>query len=158
MPAKSEDQRKAMAIALHAPGKLYKRNKAMLKMSKEQLSDFARKSTKGSPEFTDVEITQGYRKLKDKHNIKKSQWIVKADLEYRREKGEEDYKELKDDFNEYGYEISLIRKTNKFGQKSYGWDGTDKIIVSGGLGSFNDFKERKIQAKVMADALNKKCL
>jgi len=63
MPSKTEKQRVAMAIAEHQPGKLYKRNRGMLKMSKEQLSDFARKSTKGSPEFTDAELKQGYRKL-----------------------------------------------------------------------------------------------
>ena len=52
-----------MAIAKHEPKKLYKRNKGMLKMSKEQLSEFARKSTKGSSEFTDTEMCQGYRKI-----------------------------------------------------------------------------------------------
>jgi hypothetical protein len=45
MPAKSEKQREAMAIAEHQPGKLYSKNKGLLKMSKGQLSDFA--STKG---------------------------------------------------------------------------------------------------------------
>jgi len=45
MPAVSEDQREAMAIAEHNPSKLYPKNKAMLKMSKSQLHDFA--STKG---------------------------------------------------------------------------------------------------------------
>ena len=34
-----------MAIAEHAPAKLYKRNKGLLKMSKSQLHDFA--ATKG---------------------------------------------------------------------------------------------------------------
>jgi len=63
MPSKTEKQRVAMAIAQHQPDKLYKRNKGMLKMSKEQLSEFARKSTKGSPEFTDIEMCQGYRKI-----------------------------------------------------------------------------------------------
>jgi hypothetical protein len=63
MPSKTENQRIAMAIAEHQPEKLYKRNKDMLKMSKEQLSDFSRKSTKGSSEFTDTEIQQGYRKI-----------------------------------------------------------------------------------------------
>ena len=43
MPAKSEKQRKAAAIAKHAPEKLYKRNKAMKKMTKKQLGDYARK-------------------------------------------------------------------------------------------------------------------
>jgi hypothetical protein len=63
MPAVSKKQRIAMAIAEHHPEKLYKRNKAMAKMSKEQLSEFARKSTKGNPEFTDTEMCQGYRKI-----------------------------------------------------------------------------------------------
>lgn len=45
MPAKSEKQREAMAIAEHSPGKLYKKNKGMLKMPKGQLHDYS--STKG---------------------------------------------------------------------------------------------------------------
>lgn len=43
MPAKSEAQRKATAIALHEPSKLFKRNKGLKKMSKSQLRDFAKK-------------------------------------------------------------------------------------------------------------------
>lgn len=43
MPAETEKQRKMMAIAKHHPSKLYKRNKAVLKMSKEQLGEFAAK-------------------------------------------------------------------------------------------------------------------
>lgn len=62
-PAISERQRKAMAIAEHTPSKLYKRNKGLLKMSKEQLSEFAHKSAKGSGDFTDAEIKQGYKKI-----------------------------------------------------------------------------------------------
>jgi hypothetical protein len=45
MPAKSEAQRELFAIAEHHPEKLYKQNRSLLKMSKEQLHDFA--STKG---------------------------------------------------------------------------------------------------------------
>ncbi len=72
MPAVSRKQQQAMAIAEHEPGKLYKRNNAMASMSKEQLSEFTstkglskdqKKSTKGSPEFTDADVSQGYRKL-----------------------------------------------------------------------------------------------
>jgi len=48
-PAVSKKQRKAMAIAKHKPGKLYKRNKAMLKMSKAQLHEYARTKEKGLP-------------------------------------------------------------------------------------------------------------
>ena len=43
MPAKSEKQRKMMAIAKHQPEKLYKKNRGVLKMSKSQLSEFASK-------------------------------------------------------------------------------------------------------------------
>ena len=45
MPAKSEAQRKLMAIAEHHPSELYKRNLGVLSMGKGSLSDFA--STKG---------------------------------------------------------------------------------------------------------------
>lgn len=47
MPALSKAQRRAMAIAEHEPKKLYKKNKAMLKMSKGQLHDFAATKEKG---------------------------------------------------------------------------------------------------------------
>ena len=63
MPSKTEKQRIAMAIAEHEPKKLYKRNRGLLKMSKKKLSEFARKSAKGSGEFTDSEIKQGYRRI-----------------------------------------------------------------------------------------------
>lgn len=43
MPAKTEKQRKMMAIAEHHPEKLYKRNREVLKMGKEKLSHFAKK-------------------------------------------------------------------------------------------------------------------
>ncbi len=49
MPAKSKAQRQAMAIALHEPGKLYKRNRGMVKMSKGQLHDFASVKETGLP-------------------------------------------------------------------------------------------------------------
>ena len=45
MPAVSDKQRVVMAIAEHDPGKLYKRNRGVLDMSKGQLHDFA--ETKG---------------------------------------------------------------------------------------------------------------
>jgi len=46
MPATSEAQRKAAAIAKHHPEKLYKRNRGLLKMTKKQLHHYA--STKES--------------------------------------------------------------------------------------------------------------
>ena len=50
MPAVSKKQRTAMAIAEHAPEKLFSRNKALLGMSHEQLHDFASTSEKDLPE------------------------------------------------------------------------------------------------------------
>ena len=41
MPAVSQKQQIAMAIAEHAPEKLYKRNAALKAMSHKQLHDFA---------------------------------------------------------------------------------------------------------------------
>lgn len=49
MPATSKAQQIAMSIAEHAPGKLYARNKAMLKMTHTQLHDFAATKRKGLP-------------------------------------------------------------------------------------------------------------
>ena len=43
MPAVSEKQQKAMAIAEHNPKALYKRNAGMKEMTKGQLHDFSRK-------------------------------------------------------------------------------------------------------------------
>ena len=48
-PAVSRKQRRAIAIAKHKPSKLYKRNKAMLKMSKAELHKFAKTKEKGLP-------------------------------------------------------------------------------------------------------------
>jgi hypothetical protein len=41
MPSHSQVQQIAMAIAEHNPKKLYKRNRDLLKISKEKLSEFA---------------------------------------------------------------------------------------------------------------------
>ena len=54
MPAKSEAQRRLMAIAEHNPKALYKENKGVLDMSKSQLHDFA--ATKGMHEKTPVHM------------------------------------------------------------------------------------------------------
>ncbi len=45
MPATSEAQRRLMAIAEHHPEKLHKENRGVLKMSHQQLHDYA--ATKG---------------------------------------------------------------------------------------------------------------
>ena len=47
MPAKSKKQRQMMAIAEHHPEKLHKKNKGVLKMSKNALHDFAKTKEKG---------------------------------------------------------------------------------------------------------------
>ena len=49
MPATSVAQRKATSIAEHHPEKLYARNKGLLKMTHQQLHDFAATSEKGLP-------------------------------------------------------------------------------------------------------------
>jgi len=49
MPAKSKAQQRVMAIAEHAPDKLYARNKGLTKMSHSQLHDFAATKRKGLP-------------------------------------------------------------------------------------------------------------
>jgi hypothetical protein len=50
MPARSVKQQQLFAIAEHNPGKLYKKNRGLLKMPKKQLHDFASTSTKELPE------------------------------------------------------------------------------------------------------------
>lgn len=50
MPSVSKAQQTAMQIAEHAPGKLFSRNRGLLKMSHRQLHDFASGSEKGKPE------------------------------------------------------------------------------------------------------------
>src|ERR1035437_1791693 len=49
MPAKSQKQRMAIAIAEHDPQKLYARNSAMTSMSQQQLHDFSSTPQKGLP-------------------------------------------------------------------------------------------------------------
>lgn len=47
MPAASEKQRRLMAIAEHDPSKLYKKNRGVAKMSKQELHEFAATKTIG---------------------------------------------------------------------------------------------------------------
>lgn len=49
MPAISRNQQIAMAIAEHNPARLNKKNRGLLKMSHEQLHDFAATSRSGLP-------------------------------------------------------------------------------------------------------------
>jgi hypothetical protein len=49
MPAVSEKQRRLMAMAEHNPGMVSKKNRGVLRMSHQQLHDFAaKKAKKGS--------------------------------------------------------------------------------------------------------------
>lgn len=50
MPALSKAFQAVTAIALHNPSKLKKRNRGVLRMSKEQLRDFASTPTKDLPD------------------------------------------------------------------------------------------------------------
>jgi hypothetical protein len=49
MPSVSKNQRRAMAIAEHNPSKLHKKNMGLLKMTHDQLHDFATTTEKGLP-------------------------------------------------------------------------------------------------------------
>jgi len=60
MPAKSQAQRKAMAIAEHKPGELYNRNRGMLSMSQSELHDYANTDEKGLPERRGKKKRKGF--------------------------------------------------------------------------------------------------
>lgn len=47
MPAVSEAQRVAAAIAKHSPSKLFKRNRGLLSMSKKKLGHFTKRGRHG---------------------------------------------------------------------------------------------------------------
>lgn len=49
MPPMSQDQVIAARIAKHEPGKLFKRNRGLLKMSEKELHGIASASTNGLP-------------------------------------------------------------------------------------------------------------
>jgi hypothetical protein len=57
MPALSIKQRRAMAIAEHHPEKLKAKNRGLLKMSHEQLHDFATTPETGLPKKRNRGIT-----------------------------------------------------------------------------------------------------
>ena len=64
MPAKTQVQQQAMAIAEHHPNALYKRNKGLLKMSKEKLHEFASTKRKNLPERKNSLLTRKLAKHK----------------------------------------------------------------------------------------------
>ena len=62
MPAKSKNQQIMMAIAEHHPGKLYAKNRGVLKMTKKQLHEFASTKRKKLPRRKKGNITEGLKK------------------------------------------------------------------------------------------------
>ena len=52
MPAPSKAVQQAAAIALHHPEKLHKENRSFLKMTKEQLHEYASTAHKGLPKHS----------------------------------------------------------------------------------------------------------
>jgi len=63
MPAKSKRQQIAMAIAKHHPSKLYKRNRAIKKMTKQQLHEYASTKRKNLPEVA-KKVAKGKKRRK----------------------------------------------------------------------------------------------
>ena len=65
MPAKTQVQQQAMAIAEHNPNALYKRNRGLLKMSKEKLHEFASTKRKDLPKRKNslVSLLEGNAKV-----------------------------------------------------------------------------------------------
>jgi hypothetical protein len=63
MPAKSVAQRRLMAIAEHAPSKLNKKNKGVLRMSHQQLHEFADTKESNLPEHTAKKHAGGFKSL-----------------------------------------------------------------------------------------------
>jgi len=59
MPSVSKNQRRAMAIAEHHPEELYAKNKGLLKMSHQQLHDFASTREKNLP----VTVSKASKKI-----------------------------------------------------------------------------------------------
>lgn len=64
MPSVSKDQQIAMAIAEHEPDKLYARNRGLLKMSHQQLHDFAATPRKGLPKKAALAIHRARKGVK----------------------------------------------------------------------------------------------
>jgi len=50
LPSRSQAQQQAAAVALHSPEKLYRRNRGLLGMSKEDLRHYAETKRKGLPQ------------------------------------------------------------------------------------------------------------
>jgi hypothetical protein len=78
MPAVSEKQREAMAIAEHEPSKLYKRNSAMKSMSHKQLHEFASKPLGQHKSFRMTKYHSKHEALKSRIGTGKSYYSGKT--------------------------------------------------------------------------------
>ena len=67
MPATSEAQRRAMAIAEHHPGELYGRNRGLLNMTHSQLHDFASTKETNLPHYVQTKEAKKAR-AREKHS------------------------------------------------------------------------------------------
>lgn len=55
MPSTSKAQQELMAIAAHTPEKVKGKNRGVLKMSQQQLEDFARTKRTGLPRYKSID-------------------------------------------------------------------------------------------------------
>lgn len=94
----------------------------------------------------------------------KAKWIVESKYTTKKE-AKKYYASIGEDSEDYDIpnfgdvEISVIRKYNKRGIESYGWNGLNKIILFGD----NDYTKKEMKwceqvAKTICDALNKEKL
>jgi len=93
--------------------------------------------------------------------MRKSKWIVCKKWMTNKQMVRE-YNESSDQFNDYHeVEISVVRKSNKFGLKSYGWNGDSKIILFSSEDDGCNSKEVEWWVKVaevLCEALNNNLL
>jgi len=60
---------------------------------------------------------------------------------------------------EYGWELSVVRLTNKHGQQSWGWGDENKIIICGNENQLNPGTKAQVAfmrkaAKILCEGLN----
>lgn len=64
MPAKSQSMRKLMGLAEHYPEKVHAENRGVLKMTHQQLHDFASTKDAGLPEHVKKTKPRGITRIK----------------------------------------------------------------------------------------------
>jgi hypothetical protein len=96
--------------------------------------------------------------------MSRPKWIVKSEYTTRevyehfcKDQGTDPEDYDIEDFNEV--EIAVVREDNISGMKSYGWDGLDKIILSGDdVYTKKEINWCKEVAETICEALNRKGL